>query len=182
MLKSIYRFAVFVAIVLAPVIAFAQKQTNQINHFIVEESLLKNDKLAIVATDSLGKPLENVNGTFQFSLNNFNYPLEFHNGVAITPNQVEKSTFVFIKHINDSGSHGQLFYILKRDSGLNPIKINWLVLLIVPAVFVLIGMMYRRLLTFVVIALLVFLYFNYKQGMDVTTFFETLVHGIKGVF
>src|SRR3546814_9143033 len=112
---------------------------SQINHFIVEENLLKNDKLAIIATDSLEQPLENINGTFQFSLNNFTYPLEFHNGVAVAPNQVEKSTFVFIKHINDSGSHGQLFYIFKSDSGLNPIIINWFVLLIVPAIFILIG-------------------------------------------
>src|SRR3546814_1977840 len=50
---------------------------SQINHFIVEENLLKNDKLAIIATDSLEQPLENINGTFQFSLNNFTYPLEF---------------------------------------------------------------------------------------------------------
>lgn len=180
--KLIYCFFIFYAIILIPSLSFAQKPTNQINHFIVEENLLKNDKLAIIATDSLEQPLENINGTFQFSLNNFNYPLEFHNGVAITPNQVEKSTFVFIKHINDSGSHGQLFYILKRDSGLNPIKISWVILLIVPVIFVLIGMMFRKLLSLAVIALLVFLYFNYKHGMDLTTFFETLVHGIKGIF
>lgn len=182
MYKSIYRFFIYAAIILIPNITFAQKQTNQINHFIVEENLLKNDKLAIIVTDSLEQPLENINGTFQFSLNNFNYPLEFHNGVAVAPNQVEKSTFVFIKHINDNGSHGQLFYILKSDSGLNPIKISWIILLIVPAVFVLIGMMFRKLLTLAIIALLVFLYFNYKHGMDLTTFFETLVHGIKGIF
>jgi hypothetical protein len=181
MYKLIYRFFIFAIIILLPSITFAQKLTNQINHFIVEENLLKNDKLAIIATDSLEQPLENINGTFQFSLNNFNYPLEFHDGVAIAPNQVEESTFVFIKHINDSGSHGQLFYILKRDSGLNPIKVSWLMLLIVPAILVLIGMMFRKLLTLAIIALLVFLYFNYKHGMDLTTFFETLVHGIKGL-
>lgn len=182
MYKSIYRFFIFTSIILIPDIAFAQKQTNQINHFIVEENLLKNDKLAIIATGSLEQPLDNINGTFQFSLNNFNYPLVFHNGVAIAPNQVEKSTFVFIKHINENGSHGQLFYILKRDSGLNPIKVSWVILLIVPAIFVLIGMMFRKLLSLVIIALLVFLYFNYKHGMDLTTFFETLLHGIKGIF
>jgi len=182
MRKSIYLFFVFAVTILLPNITFAQKHTNQINHFIVEENLLKNDKLAIIATDSLEQPLENINGTFQFSLNNFNYPLEFHNGIAIAPNKVEKSTFVFIKHINESGSHGQLFYVLKSDPGLNPIKISWLVLLIVPAIFVLIGMMFRKLLSLVIIAILIFLYFNYKHGMDLTTFFETLVHGIKGLF
>lgn len=182
MLKSIYRFFIFAALILIPGLSFAQSSTNRINHFIVEENLLKNDKLAIIATDSLDQPLESINGTFQFSLNNFNYPLEFHDGVAITPNKVEKSTFVFIKHVNESGSHGQLFYVLKSDSGLNPVKISWVVLLIVPAILVLIGMMFRKLLSLAVIAILIFLYFNYKHGMDLTTFFETLVHGIKGVF
>ncbi|HUH18511.1 hypothetical protein [Albibacterium sp.] len=182
MLKSIYRFFIFAALILIPGLSFAQSSTNRINHFIVEENLLKNDKLAIIATDSLDQPLESINGTFQFSLNNFNYPLEFHDGVAITPNKVEKSTFVFIKHVNESGSHGQLFYVLKSDSGLNPVKISWVVLLIVPAILVLIGMMFRKLLSLAVIAILIFLYFNYKHGMDLTTFFETMVHGIKGVF
>ncbi len=182
MLKSIYRFFIFAALILIPGLSFSQNSANRINHFIVEENLLKNDKLAIIATDSLNQPMESVNGTFQFSLNNFNYPLEFHDGVAITPNKVEKSTFVFIKHINGNGSHGQLFYVLKSDSGLNPVKISWVVLFIVPAILVLIGMMFRKLLSLVVIAILIFLYFNYKHGMDLTTFFETLVHGIKGVF
>jgi len=182
MRKPVYVFFIFAGIILMPGISRAQKHSNQINHFIVEENLLKNEQLAIIATDSLDQPQENINGTFQFSLNNFNYPLEFHDGVAIAPNKVESSTFVFIKHINESGSHGQLFYILKSGSDLNPIKINWLVLLIVPAVFILIGMMFRRLLSLAIIALLIFLYFNYKHGMDLTTFFETLVHGIKGIF
>lgn len=165
-----------------PIATFAQKHSNEIDHFIVVENLLKNNKLAIIATDSLEKPLENINGTFQFSLNGFNYPLTFRDGVAITPNKVEKSTFVFIKHLNESGSHGQLFYVIKKDSGLNPIKINWIFLLLIPAALLVIVMMFRKFLTIAIIGLLIFLYFNYKQGLDLTTFFETLVHGIKGLF
>lgn len=177
-----YQFLILITIQLIPCIVFAQKQSNQIDHFIVKENLLKNEKLAIIATDSLDNPLEHVNGTFQFSINGFNYPLEFRDGVAITPNKVEKSTFAFIKHLNENGSHGQLFYILKKDSGLNPIEISWFLLIIIPALFLLIVMMFKKFLTIAVIALLVFLYFNYKQGLDLTTFFETLVHGIKGLF
>lgn len=169
-------------ILLLPIVTIAQKNKNQIDHFIVKENLLKNDKLAIIATDSLEKPLENINGTFQFSLNGFNYPLEFRDGVAITPNKVEKSTFVFIKHLNENGSHGQLFYVLKKDSGLNPIKISWILLILIPVAFILIVMMFKKFLTIAIIALLIFFYFNYKQGLDLTTFFETLVHGIKGLF
>src|SRR5690554_3952111 len=182
MYRLTIKYLLLIVVMASPFSLAAQSTGNRINHFIVVENLLKNDKLAIIATDSLDQPLESINGTFQFSLNNFNYPLEFHDGVAITPNKVEKSTFVFIKHVNESGSHGQLFYVLKSDSGLNPVKISWVVLLIVPAILVLIGMMFRKLLSLAVIAILIFLYFNYKHGMDLTTFFETLVHGIKGVF
>lgn len=178
---TLHKFLFFAIITLLPFVALAQKHANQIDHFIVKENLLKNDKLAIIATDSLDTPLENINGTFQFSINGFNYPLEFRDGVAITPNKVEKSTFAFIKHKNENGSHGKLFYILKNDTELNPIKINWLVLLLVPAAFIIIVMMFKKFLSIAVIGLLIFLYFNYKQGMDVTTFFETLVHGIKGL-
>lgn len=180
--KSLSAYGLLALALLLPVCLFAQSPSQQINHFKVVEHLLKNDKLAIIATDSLEKPLEHINGTFEFSLNNFTYPLTFNDGVAVTPNQVEKSTFLFIKHKNEEGSHGQLYYILKRDAGLNPIKVSWVLLILIPAIFVFVVMLFRKFLTIAVIALLIFLYFNYKQGLDLTTFFETLVHGIKGLF
>src|SRR5690606_445374 len=150
---------------LIPAKSYAQKDKNEIDHFIVLENLLKNDKLAIVATDSLDNPLEHINGTFEFSLNGFNYPLAFRDGVAITPNKVEKSTLLFIKHLNEKGSHGQLFYILKKESGLNPIKISWLFLILIPLAIIMIIMLFRRSLIIGGIVLLLFLYFNNKQGL-----------------
>lgn|SRR5690606_6324402 len=182
MYRLTIKYLLLIVVMASPFSLAAQSTGNRINHFIVVENLLKNDKLAIIATDSLEKPLEHINGTFQFSLNNFTYPLKFNDGVAVTPNQVEKSTFLFIKHQNEEGSHGQLYYILKRDAGLNPIKISWILLILIPAVLIFVVMLFRKFLTIAVIGLLIFLYFNYKQGLDLTTFFETLVHGIKGLF
>ena len=46
-----------------------------LNNFIVKENLLKNNKIAIIAVDSLDKPLENLSGTFQFSINGFGQEL-----------------------------------------------------------------------------------------------------------
>src|SRR5690606_3511048 len=79
---------------------------NRINNFIVKENLIRNGKIAIIACDSAEKPLESVNGIFRFVINGFQHELRFHDGVAITPQTIEKSTFVFLKHRNESGSHG----------------------------------------------------------------------------
>ena len=180
MLKSIYK-PLWLMLVVISLPLFGQAQKNEINHFIVKETLIKNGKLAIIATDSLENPLEHINGTFQFTVNGFTSGLEFSDGVATTKNEVENSTFAFIKHVNTNGSHGQLFYINKTASGLNLVEISWIWLILVPLILILIVMMFRKFLTAAIIIFLIFLYFNYKKGLDLTTFFETIVHGIQNL-
>src|SRR5690349_21401938 len=82
--------------------AFAQERS-KLKNFIIKESLLKNDKLAVIATDENETPLE-ISGRFQFNINGFKQELSFNDGVAITPQAIEKSTFIYLKHINDSTS------------------------------------------------------------------------------
>src|SRR5690606_24232297 len=90
--------------------------TNSIDHFIVSENLIKNGKLAVIATDADELPNEAVSGTFQFVINGFKQELQFHDGVAIIPDPIESSAFVFIKHRNQQGSHGRLYYVLKSET------------------------------------------------------------------
>lgn len=181
MFKSSYKLLLVVlTIVFLPMLAQAQR--NEINHFIVKETLIKNGKLAVIATDSLENPIEHINGTFQFTVNGFTSGLEFNNGVAITENEVENSTFAFIKHVNTNGSHGQLFYINKTEGGLDVLKISWIWLILVPVILILIMMMFRKFLVIAVVIFLIFLYFNYKKGLDLSTFFETIVHGVQNAF
>src|SRR5665647_839689 len=80
-----------------------------IDNFIIKESLLKNEKIAIIATDAHEKPIENINGTFLFSINGFKEKLKFSNGMATASQQIAKSTFVYLKHINDNGTHAKLY-------------------------------------------------------------------------
>ena len=54
---------------LISIIGFAKAQNQNIDYFIVKENLLKNEKLAIIATDSLDVPLEKINGVFNFYVN-----------------------------------------------------------------------------------------------------------------
>ena len=152
-----------------------------IDHFVVKENLIKNGKLAIIATDADENPTDSVSGTYQFVINGFNQELKFNEGIAITPNAIETSAFVFIKHRNQQGSQGRLYYVLKNNNGLNPIAINWYYLILIPAVILLIAYLFKRLMVLAIVVLIGFFIFNYSKGLDLENIFETITHGIKSV-
>lgn len=164
---------------LFPARSHAQDRNN-INHFIVKENLIKNGKLAIIATDANENPLDSISGTYQFVINGFEQTLKFNDGVAITPHAIETSAFVFIKHRNQQGSNGRLYYVLKNNNGLNPIVINWYYLILIPAIILLIAYLFKRLMILAVVILVGLFIFNYSKGLNLENLFETLVHGIKG--
>jgi len=159
---------------------FAQKA--DVNNFIVKESLLKNSKLAIIAADSLDQPLESINGLYTFSVSGFTQPVKFNDGVAILPMQLERSAFVYIKHQNDKGTHSKLLYVYKKDGTLNPYTINSLWLVVIPLVLIFMAFAFRKLIIFVVIILLLFMYFNHSNGLNLSTFFETIFDNLKKAF
>ncbi len=159
---------------------FAQKVN--INNFIVKESLLKNSKLAIIAADSLEQPMEQINGIYTFSVSGFTQSLKFNDGVAILPLQLERSAFVYIKHQNDAGTHSKLVYVYKKDGNLNPYQINSLWLILFPLVIVFLAFAFRKFIIIAIIILLVFFYFNHSNGLNVSTFFETIFDTLKKAF
>jgi len=161
---------------------FAAAQTASINNFLVKENLLKNNKLAIIAADSLNVPNENINGSYTFSVSGFTQVLKFNDGIAVLPLPIDKSTFVYIKHQNDSGTHSKLVYVYKKDSDLTPYAINSLWLFLFPIALVIIAFAFRKLIIFVVIAFLVFVYFNHSSGLNLGTFFESIFDGLKSLF
>ncbi|TZF84488.1 hypothetical protein FW774_05715 [Pedobacter sp. BS3] len=167
----------FGLLVSVPVMA----QQMAINNFIVKENLLKNNKLAIIATDADEKPLENINGTFQFSLNGFEQELKFNDGIAVAPQVIDKSTFVYIRHHNDTGTHAKLYYVIKKDNDLNPIKISWLLLIAIPLILIVIAMMFRRFIVIAAILIIVMLFFNQSNGLHFSTFIETVFDGLKSL-
>lgn len=151
----------------------ASAQTSDINNFLVKESLLKNSKLAIIAADSLNNPLEKINGSYNFSVSGFTQQLNFNEGIAILPLQIEKSTFVYIKHQNDEGTHSKLLYVYKKDGNLNPITISRIFLIIIPLIILFLIFAFKKFLYIGIILLIVFLIFSYSNGMNISTFFET---------
>lgn len=162
-------------------ITFASKKY-ALNNFIVKENLIKNGKLAIIACDSAEKPTDNINGTFSFIINGFKQSLSFREGVAISPLEIERSSFVFLKHQNGDGIHSKLYYVYKNDDGLKPFKINWITLLLVPVLIILIASIYKRLIFFAIVALAALVYFNYNKGLSFDGIFETVSHGLQNIF
>lgn len=158
---------------------FAQKA--DINNFLVKENLLKNSKLAIIAADSLDQPLESINGLYTFSVSGFTQEVTFRDGVAVLPLQIAKSTFVYIKHQNDQGTHSKLLYVYKKDGNLNPFTINSIFLILIPLIIVILAFAFKRFIIIAIILLLVFMYFNYSNGLSVNTFFESTFDYLKGL-
>lgn len=159
----------------------AKAQNAAINNFLVKENLLKNSKLAIIAADSTNKPKENINGKYTFTVSGFTQELKFNDGIAVLPLQIDKSTFVYIKHKNDSGTHSKLVYVFKKDNDLTPVVMSSLWLFIVPIVLVIVAFAFRKLIIFVAIAFLIFIYFNHSNGLNFGTFFESIFDGLKNL-
>jgi len=172
--------SLLILLLLSVTASFAQNA--DINNFIVKESLLKNSKLAIIATDSLEIPLEHINGLYTFTVSGFTQELKFNDGVAVLPLQLERSAFVYIKHQNDQGTHSKLLYVYKKEGTLNPYVINSFWLILFPAVIIFLAFAFRKFIIVAVVIMLIFIYFNHSNGLNLSTFFETVFDGLKAMF
>jgi hypothetical protein len=158
-----------------------QGQNVAINNFMVKENLLKNNKIAIIATDSLDIPIESLSGTFQFSINGFGQELQFNNGVAVLSQPINKSTFIYLRHENETGTHGKLYYVYQKGENINPIKISWWILVIIPLILILLAALFRKFIVVAVIILVGLFYYNSNQGLKIPTFFDTIFDGLRNM-
>ena len=158
-----------------------QGQDVTITNFIVKENLLKNNKIAIIATDTLDIPIESLNGTFQFSINGFGQELKFNDGVAVMTQPINKSTFIYLKHENESGTHGKLYYVYQKGDSVNPIKISWWVLVIIPLILIIFAALFKKFIVVAGILLIGIFYYNSSQGLKISTFFDTIFDGLRNL-
>lgn len=172
-------------LILAIVLSFlshAQSNAIRIDNFIVKENITSNGKVAIIAVDSAENADERINGTFKFSINGFEQSLKFNDGVGVPSHAIDGSTFVYFKHKNLEKSTGKLYFLYKKDNKITSVKINGLLLLIIPAVLLLIAYAFKRLLTTFVVLAIVYAYFSYSKGLSLTQIFESALEGIKNLF
>ncbi|MFD1768138.1 hypothetical protein [Sphingobacterium suaedae] len=166
-------------LVLFTTIFSIQAQAQRIDNFMVKENLTQNGKLAIIVIDSTERPVESISGTFVFSLNGFQQDLVFHDGIAVVKHPLESSTFVFFKHKNGQKSIGKLYYVHKADKELKPFKIYGLLLLIIPAAILLVAYLFKRFLAAFAILALIYVYFHYAKGLDLSKILESIFSALK---
>lgn len=160
----------------------AQKTRLIINNFDVKESLTGNSKIAIIATDSLNNPIEKIGGTFKFTINGFEQNLIFHQGVAVTDDPIDGSTFVYFKHKNQEKSTGKLYFLYKKGKEITPIKINGLLLIIIPAIILFIAYAMKRFISTFIILALVYGYFSFSKGLSISQIIESALEVVKKIF
>jgi len=174
------KLALFIVFTFATAFAYADAVT--INHFEVKNNPFAEREIAVVAVDTAGHILENVNGQFAFSVNGFDENLKFEKGTAFYHHKFPKSGFIYVKHENDNGTHATLYYVYKTSDKLIPVHISWIVLLIIPVTLIVLAYMFRKLIIIAVIILIVYIWFNYHNGLGAGTFFESIIDGLKGLF
>lgn len=160
-------------------ISFAQSAN--INYFDVKEDVVNTGKLTVIATDSLQHPQENINGIYTFSISGFTEVLSFNEGAALLPFKIDKSTFVYLKHENDQGTHSKLIYVFKKNDRLSPITISRIFLILIPLLLIVLAFVFKRFIYIALILFLIFLYFNHSNGLRVGTFFETTFDYLKNL-
>jgi hypothetical protein len=153
-----------------------------INHFVVKDNPFAKDEIAIVATDTSNNVLENVSGDFAFTVNGFQENLHFDKGTAFYRHKLDKSSFIYVKHVNDTGTHSLLYYVYVGSDKLIPIHISWIIMIGIPLILIVLAYMFRKFIIVAIIIFVLFLYFNHHSGLGIGTFFESVFDGLKGMF
>ena len=161
---------------------FCYADTQLIHTFTVKANPFAKDEIAISAVDTGNVINESINGHYIFTLNGFEDTLNFDKGTAFYHKKIERSSFLYIKHQDDSGTFGSLFYLYKHVDDITPMHISWVWLLAIPAMLVILGYLFKRFIIIAIILFLVFLYFNHSNGLSLPTFFESVLNGLKHLF
>lgn len=161
---------------------FAFADNIAINNFDIKDDPYGQDQISVVATDSLHNTMQNVNGKFIFTMNGLEDTLKFNDGVAFYKHKIDRSTFIYARHVNDSGTHSSLYYVYKSERKLVPVHISWIVLLAIPLALILLGYMFKRFIIIAIIIFVIFLFFNYHNNLTIPTFFQSIVDGLKHIF
>lgn len=170
-------------ILLASISYSPSKEYNlKIENFEIKESLTNNNKIAIIASDSLNNADERINGTFIFTINGFEKSLVFNNGVAVHSDPIEGSIFVYFKHKNQSKTIGHLYFLLHKKTEITPIKVNGLLLILIPIFLLLLAYIFKRFITTFIVLIILYGYFSYSKGLTISHLMESTIELVKSIF
>jgi len=174
----------FCLIISASTFTFADTSTVSIKHFNITENPYEQNQVSLVATDSLNNTQDNVNGNFVFTINGFEDTLKFTSGVAFYKHKIDRSTFLYARHVDENGGAtlSSLYYVYKSESKLVPIHISWMWLLIIPLALVLLAYMFKRFIIIAIVIFCIFVYFNYHNNLSIPIFFQSIFDGLKHIF
>src|ERR1700749_3962781 len=108
------KLALLACLIVTSCFAFADSIT--IKGFDIKDNPYGQDQISIVAVDSLHNTMQNVNGAFVFTLNGLKDTLKFNDGVAFYKHKIDRSPFIYARHVNESGTHSSLYYVYKSES------------------------------------------------------------------
>ena len=121
-----------------------------------------------------------INGSFDFSINGIDKKLQFKNGEAIIPEKISSSTFLFIRPLERPFSGIELYYVLKVREGLSVIHIPIVLLLLIPLFFFVLGYFVRKLLIIAIALIVVFFIFN--KGLSIGDYLHVIYQWIFALF
>jgi hypothetical protein len=119
---------------------------------------------------------------FSFTVNGLADTLQFDKGTAFYRHKIVRSTFLYVRHQNDSGTHSILYYVYRTDDKLTPVHISWILLVGIPCALFLLAYMFKRFIIIAIVIFAIFVFFNYHSGLTVPTFFESIIDGLKNLF
>lgn len=176
------KFLIASVLLLISIVSQGQSTYQRIDNFIIKENLTSNGKVAIIAVDSSEVAQDYIHGTFKFTINGFEQSLAFNNGVAVPLHPIESSTFALFKHKNQEKTTSKLYFLYKKENKITPVKINGLLLLIIPAIILLIAYTAKRLFSTFIILAIVYGYFSFSKGLSISQILESAFHVLKNLF
>jgi hypothetical protein len=168
------KFLIASVLLLISIVSQGQSTYQRIDNFIIKENLTSNGKVAIIAVDSSEIAQDYING--------FEQSLAFNNGVAVPSHPIESSTFALFKHKNQEKTTSKLYFLYKKENKITPVKINGLLLLIIPAIILLIAYTAKRLFSTFIILAIVYGYFSFSKGLSISQILESAFHVLKNLF
>lgn len=159
--------------------AYSQKTVyiNLADIFPIQDFKLEdNNGLKIQALKPDGSLDKSIEGKYKFVINGYIEKLDFTNGSANLPSNLDLNSVIYIKHESKSTELKRLFYNIAGYSFNIPFWVLWLI----PAIILLVVIIIKRFIYLTLIILVIV--FFIAQGLDLSDYFALIWESFKQIF